>query len=237
MPFVAAALVALGLQGCAAPPRDGTFLDPHEEQNRAIFAENAAIERALFGDAEDLEERGDPPALAIAVSNFGANLGMPSSVANSLLQGRPGAAIENTLRFAINTTIGIGGIFDPASQIGLHGRATDFGETLHVWGVNEGAYLVLPVLGPSTERDAFGTLVGLAVDPLDLVLGPGQRVGLRVARLGARLGDRVRYGDLVALITDSADPYGQARLFYLQNRRFQLGQDADEELFDPYDDF
>jgi phospholipid-binding lipoprotein MlaA len=235
--LVAVLAAVLGLQGCAAPPRDGTFLDPHEAQNRATFAENLAIEATLFGEAEAGASAGAPPALAVAVSNFGSNLGMPSAVANSLLQGRPGAAIENVVRFAINTTIGVGGIFDPAARLGVHGRATDFGETLYVWGVNEGAYLVLPVLGPSTERDAFGTLVGLAVDPMDFILGPRQRIAQRFVRLGARLGDRVRYADLVALITDSADPYAQARLFYLQNRRFQLGQDADEELFDPYDDF
>ena len=236
-----AVAAALLLQGCAAPPPGGGFHDPHEAQNREIFAENAAIEAALFSGAAEAdaetEARTSPPALAVAVSNFGANLGMPAAVANSLLQGRPGAAVENTFRFVINSTIGLGGLFDPASDIGVRGRPTDVGETLHVWGVNEGAYLVLPVLGPSTERDAFGLLVGLAVDPFDLVLGSRQRVALRAARIGARVGDRVRYGDLIALITDSADPYAQARLFYLQNRRFQLGIQDDDEFFDPYDDF
>ena len=104
------------------------------------------------------------------IANFAANLDAPGDVLNSLLQGRPAPAAQNTLRFAVNTIFGIGGLFDTATALGLPADPTDFGETLHVWGVGEGNYTEVPFLGPKTERDLVGTVVDIAANPVSLLL-------------------------------------------------------------------
>ena len=230
------------LAACTAPRPDAVPADPHEAVNRARFEANLRLAGAGDADADAGEAHGDeaPRASPVrrAVANVGENLGMPGRVVNDLLQLRPHHAVENTLRFAINSTVGLGGLFDPAGRMGLHGRATDFGETLHRWGMGEGAYVVLPLLGPSTERDTLGLAVDLALDPLRFALPPRGYAGSLVLRGAGRLAEAAEYSDLLdANVIDTADPYAQARLLYLQTRRYHLGIETDEEFIDPYADF
>jgi phospholipid-binding lipoprotein MlaA len=164
-------------------------------------------------------------------------------VVNGVLQGRPGPALQNTLRFVVNTTIGVGGLFDPARAMGIEGKPTDFGETLHVWGLPEGAYQELPLFGPSTDRDTVGAIVDLAMNPVRLAFPGRAGDAATVASFASTLGDRYRYSDTVdSILYDSADSYAQARLLYLQNRRYELGQtggttDGSDAVFvDPYED-
>jgi phospholipid-binding lipoprotein MlaA len=253
----------LVLAGCSLGPTASGTNDPHETVNRYWFERNLALAGA-FGGTDDPEptapmadetaetpEAADPTAPEAAlteaprrggmrrlVSNFGANLGQPSVILNDLLQIRPDRATENTIRLVINTTIGLGGLFDPAGAMGIHGRHTDFGETLFRWGVGEGAYVVLPVLGPSTQRDAFGMLVDLAIDPLRFALHGDEFAYALGARAAARFADAAEYSDLLdANVINTADPYAQARLLYLQTRRYHLGAEAEDEIIDPYADF
>lgn len=229
--------LAAALAGCSPRPQGAEIHDPYESTNRAWFENNLAIDRALGGDTppETAESGG---GLQRIVRNFGTNLSIPGTVVNDLLQFRPDRAVENTLRFAINSTIGLGGLFDPAGEMGLYGRRSDFGETLHVWGVNEGAYVVLPFFGPSTERDAAGMVVDLVLDPLAHLLAPREYGAASVARLAARVAERNEYADLIdANVMQSADPYVQARLLFLQGRRYYLGMETEEDFIDPYADF
>lgn len=245
--LVVAALVALCVAGCSGPGVPGGVHDPYEAENRARFESNIALDRAVSrlaggdsgADTDTAAESGARGGVVLrAVRNFGTNLSVPSFVMNDILQVRPHRAVENTLRFIINSTIGVGGLFDPAGAMGLHGRRSDFGETLHVWGFDEGAYLVLPVLGPSTERDAAGLVVDTVLDPWLLVLGGWEYAGSVVARWAARFGDRIEYGDLIdANVMQSADPYVQARLLFLQGRRYHLGIESEDDFIDPYADF
>ncbi len=233
--WVMIAVVAGLASGCARNPAPGVN-DPFEATNRARFEQNMALTGAL--GADDGDEAPRPRPLRRMVRNFGANLGLPSTILNDLLQLRPHHATENTVRLAINTTVGLGGLFDPASRIGIHGRRSDFGETLHRWGVGEGAYVVLPLYGPSTERDTLGLVVDMAIDPLRFVL-PGSEYGWSLAaRNAARLADAAEYSDILdANVINTADPYAQARLLYLQTRRYHLGVEVEEEVIDPYADF
>lgn len=229
----------LFLSACASAPPGTDIWDPYEERNRRTHDANKALDRAFFGRPTAATEPASAAApLRTGVSNLGANLSLPGHVLNSLLQGRIDAAVENSFRLVLNTTLGFGGLFDPATSIGLPGRPTDFGETLHVWGAPEGAYLELPILGPSTGRDAVGSLVDLAIDPVRFAnITVRERNTVLGTRLLARLGDRAEYSALVeSALYQSADSYAQARLLYLQYRRFQLGITADEDLFDPYED-
>jgi phospholipid-binding lipoprotein MlaA len=153
-----------------------------------------------------------------------------------VLQLRLGKAVHNTLRFAVNTTVGIGGIFDPATKLGLDAKETDFGETLYVWGVDEGYFVELPVIGPSTARDAFGRVVDYALDPVRLLVPKPESYVATVAQAFDKVGSRARHSDLIdSILYDSADSYAQERLLYLQNRHYELGQaPADSTFEDPY---
>ncbi len=225
------------LAGCAAGPTTGEFNDPYEAQNRRIHDFNKAIDRAIVKPSSGAYGSIIPEPVRDGVSNFATNLNLPGEVANSILQGRPEPAITNIFRFAINSTFGIGGLFDPASAIGLPEPHTDFGETLHVWGVPQGAYLELPILGPSSQRDTLGKIVDTVANPLNFVLKSPNREYAFGSRMIARFGDRFEYSGFVdSILYESADSYAQSRLMYLQNRAFKLGIEAETESYDPYDD-
>lgn len=234
---IAVALVLAGmLAGCAAPQTGADISDPYEAQNRAVHADNKALDQVLFGGGgREGVVPTIPKPVAQGLSNVTANLAAPSNVVNGILQGRTDTVVANTFRFLINSTLGIGGIFDPATAIGIARDDTDFGETLYVWGVAEGAYLEVPVLGPSTERDLAGMAVDLALNPANFILDRPESGIATGMKLGAKVGDRQRYSDAVeSILYDSADSYAQARLLYLQNRRFELGQE--EQTYDPFGD-
>lgn len=233
-----ATVLAASLAGCATAPASQGVTDPNEAANREIHAFNRGVDKALVRPASGVYGSILPEPIKRGVSNFASNLDGPGDVANNLLQGRVGNAGQNTLRFAVNTVFGIGGLFDAATAIGLPGKPTDFGETLHVWGVREGNFVELPFVGPSTERDFVGIIVDVALNPVRLALPEPEATYATVAKLGSKLGDRDRYSEIVdQVLYDSADSYAQSRLLYLQNRRFALGQTATDDSFvDPYED-
>jgi len=222
---------------CAAPQPGAEFNDPYESANRAIHSFNKGLDQAVLRPAGQIAAA-TPTEITQPISNFADNVGLPGMVANGLLQGDIGGSSTNTMRFLLNTTVGIGGLFDPAGAIGLAEKSTDFGETLAVWGVPEGAYVELPVFGPSTERDAIGTVVDLLFDPLDSV-GTAKQLDYgtytRAADLAITRGAFMDTFD--AVLYESADSYSQARLAYLQNRRFELGeQPPSTVVIDPFSD-
>ncbi len=224
------------LVACAAPPVSDA--DPYESANRRVHAFNQGLDRAVIRPAARAVAPVAKSPVGTAIGNAADNLSMPSVILNSVLQGRMEDTVHNTWRFALNTTLGIGGIFDPAGAMGLSERDADFGGTLHAWGAGEGAFLMLPVVGPSTERDALGMVVDAVTDPVGHVLPSRERRWATGIKLGSKLVDRARFGDTVdSILHESADSYAQTRLLYLQNRRFELGQEAADDAFiDPYAD-
>lgn len=240
-PRVLACAALVLLAACAQKPAPTGFNDPMEANNREIHDVNRSIDKAILRPVSGAFGDFLPGPVMQGVINFAQNLDAPGAVVNGLLQGRPHFAAQNTLRFALNTTVGIGGLFDPATALGLPGKPTDFGETLHVWGAGEGNYVELPFFGPSTERDLVGMIVDIPLNPLRHVLPKPEENIVPVAKLASSLGDRARYSETVdSVLYDSADSYAQSRLLYLQYRRFQLGQttgDAGDDAFeDPYED-
>lgn len=240
---LAIATVAL-LAACGGTPSGDGFNDPFEPTNRKVHAFNKGVDRALVGPASK-GFGGVPEPLKRAVGNMADTLDLPGDIANNLLQLRLVAAAENTLRLGANLTFGLGGTIDIASELGLPENPTDFGETLHVWGVGEGPYVELPLAGPSTVRDTVGAVVDVALNPVRLALPEKEATAATVLKLFSRLGDRDRFSDTVdSLLYDSADSYAQARLLYLQNRRFELGRgrgatddsQSDDGFIDPYAD-
>jgi len=230
-------LVMLAACGPATLPPGDAITDPSEAQNRAVHRGNVALDRALIGPTADAYGRAIPDPVRTGISNVAANLGEPSNVLNNLLQLRLGQAVENTLRFAVNSTIGLAGLLDPASAIGLPEQDTNFGETMHVWGVPEGAYTYLPVVGPSTSRDTVGLIVDIATNPVRIFLPAPESSYATGAGILSRINDRHEFDNTIdSIYDDSADSYAQLRSLYIQNRRFQLRGDDEVDYFDPYGD-
>lgn len=231
----AVAVLALGalLAGCAANNPD----DPLEPVNRKVHGFNKGLDTVVLKPTSQVYGTVLPEPARNGVSNFAANLGLPSKVLNNLLQGRIEEAGQNGFRFLVNSTFGLAGFLDPAADMGLTEIDTDFGETLHRWGAGEGAYVELPVLGPSTGRDTAGWVVDLVTDPVN-TLGGDTRQAATGSDVLSRVGDRYKYSDTVdSILYGSADSYAQARQMYLQNRRFKLGQEVEAtDEYDPYED-
>lgn len=229
-----AALVALG--ACAKAPAPSGYDDPHETQNRRTFRANIALDRALISPAADTYGLVPKPGRD-AVAAFSNNASMPGVVVNKLLQGQIDDAVHNTVRFLFNSTLGLLGLFDVASDIGLEKRDSDFGETLHVWGMPEGDYVVLPFFGASTERDGLGILGDFMLNPLSYVLPTDVRHLPKAAWVVSKFGDRYDFADSVdSILYSDSDGYSTLQLYYLDSRRYELGQVVeDDELDDLYE--
>ncbi len=237
--WLSLALAASLLGACArSDGAGGSISDPYEAGNRRVHAFNLALDRALFRPLSRRTGSGPGAAAVELVGNVASNLDLPGYVLNDMLQFRLGDAASNSLRFVINTTIGVGGLMDVAGAGGLYARPTDFGVTMARWGVPEGNFVVLPVLGPSTERDAVGTLVDFAINPVARALPPERRWLAHAAKAVAGLRGRARYASTYeSVLYESADSYTQMKLLYIQNRRFQIGGGLSESAYeDPYAD-
>ncbi|MEM6373332.1 MAG: VacJ family lipoprotein [Pseudomonadota bacterium] len=210
--------------------------DPYEAQNRKVHAFNRGLDRALVRPAAVGYTSVLPDELEESVGNFATNLGQPSVMVNSLLQGNLRGFGQSTLRFTVNSTLGLLGFFDAASELRMADHTTDFGETLYVWGAGEGVYLELPLIGPSTTRSATGRFVDLFTNPLSYILDSPEEYYGTVASAANGLGTRGRFADTVdSILYESADSYAQARLIYLQNRRFRLGDTESSAEIDPFE--
>ncbi len=241
-PIVLTLCVSTTLSACAktniAP---NGINDPNEAANRRIHEFNKRVDKLLLSPASNGYGTVIPSPVRTGVSNFADHLSLPNDVINNTLQGKIPEAGSSLLRFAFNTVFGIAGIFDPATEVGMARHDTDFGETLHVWGAGEGAYTEMPFFGPSTTRDAYGFAIDIVLDPFFVVTREPTRYIGGVAYVVNKMGERYEYDATVdSILYESADSYAQARILYLQNRRFRLGMQGEETYvdpeFDPYED-
>ncbi|MCB1339900.1 MAG: VacJ family lipoprotein [Pseudooceanicola sp.] len=233
-------LVAL-VAACTTPDHvmrgSGDVFDPYEGMNRRIHGLNRGLDRVAFRPASKGYVSIVPEPMVQSFSDFADNLSMPKNMVNALLQGNPKLFGQALARFLINTTVGFAGLADPATEFGLPDAQTDFGETLHVWGAQEGAYIELPVFGPSTERDAAGILVDFFLNPIGYAKNNPAHNITAYAEIVQKMGDRGRFSDTVdSILYESEDSYAQARVIYLQNRRFELAGTDGDAYVDPYDD-
>lgn len=166
---LAIGLLVLGLSGCATVRGTPDPRDPWEGYNRAMFEFNDAVDRAVLKPVAKGYRAITPKAVDNRVSNFFSNLGDVPNALNNALQGKFLRSLQDINRVVYNTTFGIGGLFDVASHMGLPKSNEDFGQTLGVWGVDAGPYLVLPILGPSTLRDTGGRVVDGYTHPMRAV--------------------------------------------------------------------
>lgn len=211
--------------------------DPLEGVNRRIFAFNEGVDEYALEPAANAWIAVTPAQIRRNVGNFFDNVGAPGQVLNNLLQAKGEAAATEAARFFVNTTIGVAGLFDVASGVGLKTRPEDFGQTLGVWGVDSGPYLMLPLLGPSSTRDVSRYPVSWYTDVLTYVsLDTATQIGLtglNIVNTRAQLGRAISIRDEAAL-----DPYAFTRSSYQQQRRSQI-YDGEPPAGDddPYGDF
>lgn len=216
------AVVALGLAlaGCVGAPTGGDPHDPYEATNWRIFALNQDLDRMFLLRTARTYNAVVPEFGRERVHDLLAELDLPVTFTNDLLQGEPKRAAQSFARFGVNATLGLGGLFDPATaHFGMPDHAEDFGQTLGVWGASGDPYLVLPVLGSSSPRDVLGLAVDVAADPLNWIRFK-QHLWWQAGRQYMKLLDlRARNIDTLAEIErSSVDYYASTRSLYRQYR-------------------
>lgn len=213
---------ALSLSGCATTeqhPAEATnaaadkakTIDPYEGFNRSMYGFNMGVDKHLLKPVANGYKAITPEFMQTGVTNFFTNLKGINVVLNDFLQGKFGQGASDTGRFLTNSTIGVLGLFDVATDLGLPSNVEDFGQTLAVWGVDQGAYLVLPLLGPTTIRDGAAIVVDKAANPGTYVPGTGIVEGIN---------DRANAEGALNFIDEAAlDPYVFTRESFLQYRK------------------
>ncbi len=201
--------------------------DPFEGLNRKIHGVNNFADQKLIRPIARGYVKVVPEPVRFSIGNFFGNLADVRNSVNNLLQGKPKAALNDLGRILVNSTVGVGGLFDPASRMGLVNHNEDFSQTLGTWGVPRGPYLVIPLLGPSSIRDLFGRLVDFRIDPVRYYYPVSHRnmiIALRLVdqRAGLLIADKVVFGDRYIFYREA----------YLQRRNY-LEKDGElEDLFD-----
>jgi phospholipid-binding lipoprotein MlaA len=215
------AIACLTLSGCASLPpgskRDPR--DPWERMNRTTFKVNTALDHAITRPVARAYEKVTPRPVRTGVSNFMDNLFYPVTMGNDLLQLKFKPFAQDTGRFLMNTLVGVGGLFDPATQAGLPKHEKDLGQTFGYWGARPGPYFVIPILGPSDVRDGIGKVGDAYLNPLTYVHSDYNYI--RYSIIGVELVD-VRYRLLPQdkLLDEAYDPYTFLKNAYLQRREY-----------------
>lgn len=204
------------------------FPDPFEPVNRWTFRFNQQVDRWFLDPITNGYRHVMPDVAKHAISRVLLNLNMPVFVANDIFQGRFEDAGIVVWRFIANTTVGIGGLIDVGELLDVKGHRSDFGQTLALWGCGSGPYLIIPVLGPTTVRDGFGTMVDLLLRPTTYFLAPADQLmftSIHGGGSGLALRESSIEG-LRALRESSVDFYAALRSAYFQNRMAEIQEHA-----------
>lgn len=226
-----AVLSAALATGCATTSNPD---DPLEGYNRAMFSFNEQLDKVAIKPAAQVYEAVLPSPVRTGVGNVLGNLGDPWIALNNLLQGKVAEGMSDLMRFALNSTWGLLGLLDIASAAGLPKHDEDLGQTLGRWGVGEGAYIVLPFFGPRTVRDAVAL-------PADMMGNEPFSID-HVPTRNTVLGTRVVHGRSVLLGADrtlkeaALDRYAFVRDFYLEQRRYKVGDGRKERVYEDFDE-
>jgi phospholipid-binding lipoprotein MlaA len=215
------ALTCLSLFGCAALPPNAKRdpRDPWERMNRTTFKVNMAIDHAIARPVARTYQKITPQPVRDSVSNFVDNLTYPVTIGNDLLQLKWKPFAQDIGRFVLNTTVGVGGLFDPATKAGLPKNDEDLGQTFGHWGSGPGPYFVVPVLGPSDVRDSIGRVGDIWMSPTHYIRNSYVSYGL----LGVEAVDlRYRLLPQDKLLDDAYDPYTLLKNAFLQRRQYQV---------------
>jgi phospholipid-binding lipoprotein MlaA len=227
-------ILTLSLCGCVTLPPNSQRVpqDPWESWNRGVYKVNTALDNAVAKPVARTYVRALPSPVRTGISNFFENLRTPTVMVNDVLQGKLKAAANDLARFLLNTTIGVGGLLDPATQAGLDLNNEDFGQTLGHWGVHPGPFVEIPLLGPSDVRDGTGRVVDIFTGPTHYVRNNYVKYSLYGLSL---IDTRAALLSLDDTLKKVFDPYAFVRDAYLQRRAYLIsdGKLTDEPLVDP----
>jgi phospholipid-binding lipoprotein MlaA len=247
LPFLSTLFAVLLLAGCATHSTSAageeeqtaveSSIDPWEPVNRSIFRFNRSVDQATLKPVATGYEKVIPSFMRQGVRNFMANLRGPRNILNNFLQGKGGPGFSETGRLVVNSTIGVLGLVDVASGLGLEKHREDFGQTLAVWGVPDGPYVMVPFAGPQTLRDVFAFPMDYLADPLTYYDNDTVAYALYALRFIDIRASLLATDDL---LDESFDPYIRLREAYLQNRRYAVydgDPPVDDDFYDDiYDD-
>jgi phospholipid-binding lipoprotein MlaA len=214
------------ITGCASSGSNPS--DPWEGWNRKVYSFNKAIDKTVARPITVGYKAVTPDVLETGVSNVFSNLGDVPNFLNNLLQGKPTDSMSDLARFVINSTLGIVGLWDPASSMGLQKHDEDFGQTLATWGVSDGPYVMLPLLGPSTLRDSIAYPVDSEIDLINQIDHIRTRNQIKIIEL---VDKRAAIMSLEEQLESANDEYIFVRDVWLQNRKYRI---FDSEI--PLDD-
>lgn len=217
--LLVAAAALLALAGCASNEAAKSTGDPYENVNRKVYNFNDTLDKNIMEPVAKKYAEYTPDPVRNSITNFFDNTGYLNTIANDVLQGKLKQTAQDSGRFIVNSTVGIGGLFDPATSMGLKQHNEDLGQTFGKWGAKEGAYLMLPLLGPSSFRDVGSPVMDMFLNPLTyfaaVVTIPSTVVSTVNAR--ANLLDATRIRDQAAL-----DPYTFVREAWRQQREYDI---------------
>ncbi len=206
--------------GCASTAQTNGNRDPLEKINRPIHNLNHALDTVFLSPVVEVYVKVLPKPIRSGVSNVFSNLGEPNVIINDILQGKLNIAMSDTMRFIVNSTIGLGGILDPGTQMGLEKHHEDYGQTFAIWGFGEGPYLVLPLSGPTTLRDLPGSFLSSFTNPIVYINDDAIRFA--IGSLGM-LNTRANNIDNVKNVDESAiDRYIFVREAFRNYRTFNI---------------
>ena len=230
----------LALSGCAqmpsTPKEQRSPADPWEPLNRQIHGFNYGLDKVTLKPVAKAYEFIFPNWMRLGVTNFSRNLRTPLHIINHLLQGKPKDSLSETGRFLANSTFGLLGLVDVATDMGLERKPEDFGQTFAKWGVPDGPFVIVPLLGPFALRDALAIPLNLFADPLWHLDNAPVRTRLWVLRL---IDVRQRFFAAEKLLEGTQDHYISVRESYRQNRRYLIFDGdvpMDEDLYEDFDD-
>jgi phospholipid-binding lipoprotein MlaA len=217
-------ICSASLCACASRSKDGGRDDPWEKYNRQMYQVNTAIDRVTLKPLATAYRSVTPRIARKGIHNAVQNLEEPWTMINAALQAKPRVLFNSMGRFLVNSTFGFAGLRDQATKWGVQRQKEDFGQTLAVWGVPSGPFLILPLLGPSTPRDGVGFAANFFFDPVSIALTDNVSAYASYGRTAVELVN-LRTNLLTTvdpLLNDSADPYVVLRSAYLQNRTYEI---------------
>jgi phospholipid-binding lipoprotein MlaA len=239
---ITAAMISITAACASTGSTDPEINDPYENTNRAVWKFNRVVDKAVTRPVSTVYRTIIPELPRKGISNVYRNLREPWNFVNNILQGDIEDAGTTLGRFVINTTLGLAGLFKVSDKMGITYQQEDFGQTLAVWGVNEGPYIVIPFLGPSNGRDALGTVGDFLAEPVNIGIDRLDEKGLLLAKLSLEVIEaRARLHSTIEGLYQENDPYVFARAAYRQQRDFQIRNGArdtsdEDDLFDALED-
>jgi Surface lipoprotein len=232
-----AGAIAVSLGACASTPGTTSTNDPYEDFNRTMFGFNAAVDKTVIEPVADGYTAVTPQWGRDRVSDFFQNLAEPLTFVNELLQGNGTGALQTGFRFTVNSTLGLAGLFDIAGYEGLPANKEDFGQTLAVWGVDSGPYLVLPFLGSTNPRDLLGFTVERAASPTNFARFSGNDEDDTVIKVGMAIlngvNTRSALDKQIESLRNQLEPYSALRDIHVRGRNAAIKNGQNDQTDNP----